>query len=47
MILGIGELYAQAPTEQNINTHKSSLPPDYFTKYQTHSNTPKEYPSNN
>ena len=34
-----------APTEQNINTHKSSLPPDYFTKYPTHSNTPKEYPS--
>jgi hypothetical protein len=34
-----------APTEQNINTHKSSLPPDYFTKYPTHSNTTKEYPS--
>ena len=34
-----------APTEQNINTHKSSLPPDYFTKYPTHSNTPKEYQS--
>ena len=34
-----------APTEQNLNTHKSSLPPDYFTKYPTFSKEPKEFPS--
>ena len=32
-----------APTEQNLNTHKSSLPSDYFTKYPTFSKEPKEF----
>ncbi len=35
-----------APTEdQIVNTHKSSLPLDYFNKIPTYSGQPKEYPS--
>ena len=35
-----------APTEdQIVNTHKSSLPLDYFSKIPTYSGQPKEYPS--
>ncbi len=32
-----------APKEYNINTHKSSLPPDYFNKFPTHSGSQKEF----
>ena len=32
-----------APENPNINAHKSSLPPDYFTKFPTHSGTQKEF----
>ena len=35
-----------APTDsQNINTYKSSLPSDYFTKYPSYSGQAKEFPS--
>ena len=34
-----------APIEQKINTYKSSLPPEYFTRYPTHSGSVKEFPS--
>ena len=35
-----------APTEeQNINMHKSSLPPDYFTKTPKYTGDTKEFPS--
>ena len=36
-----------APIDDNVNTHKSSLPPDYFNTFPTHSGTQKEFQSKN